>query len=80
MIARIISPWTGLGTLASPLKPQLLVDHPLPQGASFSDVTGQSATTLPPAPNLVVIEVRSVSQAWVDGVDADNNYAVLWSE
>lgn len=81
MTSQIAGPWAGDGlTVATARRPQLVVDHPLPQGATCSDVTGQPATNLPPTPNLFVVELRGVSQAWLDGVEADANYSVLWSE
>lgn len=81
MIARILTPWTGSGATAQDARrPQLTGDHPLEPDASCVDVTGQLAGSLPPEPNLFTVEVRGVSQAWLDAVDADAVYQVLWSE
>ena len=81
MIARILTPWTGDGlTLATSRRPQLVADHPLPTGASCSDVTGQPAANLLPSPNLLTVEVTGVDQSWLNAVAADGTYSILWSE
>lgn len=80
MTARIVSPWVGNGSVASPYRPKLLDDHPLPPGGKSEDVTGQPVANIVPSPNLVTVEVRGVSQGWVDAVEADATYTVLWSE
>ena len=74
MNARIVTPWTGTVASTDPRTPKLFVDHPPPAGTVAVDVTGQPAQNLLPSPNLYVVEVRSVPQSWVDGVEADANY------
>jgi hypothetical protein len=80
MIARILTPWTGDGkSTLTGLRPKLLEDHPLPDGVSCSDVTGQPAANLPPSPNLYTVELHGVSQAYLDAIAADASYQVIWS-
>ena len=71
--ARILTPW---GQSGGKNLPQLALDYAL---NGWSDVTGQPAVNLPPAPNLLTVEALC-TQAVHDAVAADANYTVLWSE
>lgn len=74
--ARILTPWSGAGTTGDEFRPQLAIDYQL---ASWTDVTGQASGNLPPAPNLLTVEVTS-TQAVLDAIALDTRYAILWSE
>lgn len=74
MRVMIITPWqTGVNA------PQLDIDHPLPNGASWMDVTGQQSYQIPTQPNRYVVECWQVTQEWLDAVTEDDTYLVLWS-
>lgn len=74
MKAMILTPWqTGKNA------PQLDIDHPLPAGGSWMDVTGQAYYQIPTLPNAYVVEVWGVDQTWLNAVTADDTYLALWS-
>ena len=75
LAAQIATPW-----LTDPdNRPRLTDDHPLPAGASWMDVTGQQHYQLPPLPDALIVECWNVTQQWLDTVEADSNYLILWS-
>lgn len=76
MRAQIVTPWTVTDNVNAPRLP---VDHPLPAGASWMDVTGQQSYQIPSLPNAYVVECWHVDQAWLDEVAADSRYLVLWT-
>ena len=53
--AQVLTPWAGSGTQGDPFRP-LLLD--LFAVRTYEDVTGQASAHLPPAPNLMVAEIR----------------------
>lgn len=76
MRAQLLTAWTVTDNANAPRLP---VDHPLPAGASWMDVTGQQSYQIPSLPDAYVVECWHVSQAWLDSVAADDRYLVLWS-
>jgi len=66
----ITTPWTGDGlSLATAVRPKLLVDHPLPVGATCNCVG-------PGTVDGITVEVSGVDKAWLDAVTADATYEV----
>jgi hypothetical protein len=71
--AQILTPWSQQGSAYSP---QLARDHPV---SAWTDVTGQPAQGLLPAPNLFTVQVVC-DDATLAAIEADPTYSVLWSE
>jgi hypothetical protein len=78
---RLLTPWTGTGTKLDKLRPKVIDDHPLAPTESWSDVTGQAAGNLPPAPNVFTVELVC-TDATLTALQNDGTYApgILWSE
>jgi len=78
---RLLTPWGGNGTRGDSYRPQVIIDHPLGPGESWSDVTGQSAASILPAPNVFTVEMVC-TDATLAVLQSDTNYAsgILWSE
>ena len=77
--ARILTTWIGTGSDADPRRPKIKDDY---RPARMEDVTGQTASNLPPSPNLVTVEI-TVTDTVFNQILADPNYgpaAVLWQE
>lgn len=73
--AQVVTPWAGLGSEASPFRPQLADGHAV---TSWRDVTGQPAQNLTPSPNAFTIEITCSEAVLVD-IDTAG-YTILWSE
>jgi hypothetical protein len=76
ILCALVTSWAGQGSQADPFRPQLAVDYP---GVAWSDVSGQYAGRLPPAPNSLVVEAR-LDQADYQALLSNADYHVLWSE
>lgn len=75
--AQLLTPWTGDGLRTeTAFLPLVAGRYSL---AECRDVTGQAAYALPPSPNLLVVEV-GCSEAVLAQIEADPDFAVLWSE
>lgn len=72
--AQILTPW-GSDALGRNV-PQLALDYAV---LDWFDATGQPAAVIPPTPNLFTVQCV-LDDAVLATVDADPNYAVLWSE
>ena len=75
-VCNVISAWgkDGEGNV-----PQVLIDHPLVTGESYSDVTGQAGPSIPLDPNMNVVWMRRTA-ANLEAIEADPAYIVIWSE
>ena len=90
MIARVLTPMESLTITVNPGEPVPVEKHgyqPLifsasdgfPPCGQYNDVTGQSIENMPTAPNLLIVEVSDVTQAWVDAVDLDARFEVIYA-
>ncbi len=73
--AAIVTSWTGSGRAGDPYRPLAGDLYGL---QSWTDVTGQDARYLPPAPNALVIEVECAPEVLAQ-MDADG-VPILWAE
>ena len=75
-VCNVISAWgkDGEGNV-----PQVLIDHPLVTGESYSDVTGQAGPSIPLDPNMNVVWMRRTA-ANLEAIEADPLYEILWAE
>ncbi len=72
MTGEILTEWGEIGP--KDYHPRVLVDHPLPAGAAWSDLSGHRSF---PSPNLTLIAVSRAPQAWFDAVEAASPGSVI---
>lgn len=73
--AQFVTEWTGDGTEENPNHPTI---DDVPGNKSWTDITGQPAQNLHPAPNVYVVEVTA-EEAVLDAI-ADAGHTEIWRD
>jgi len=76
MIAEILTPWVGDGSVENPFRAKLVDDF---HGMRCTDVTSQAAANLTPDPNLLIARVDA-DELIISAINIHPDYEVLWNE